>query len=114
MENKNIRSYEELLLRIAQLKAERYNQEKMLQVDIQHFISSINPVEMAKETVQKLAGNLEIRTDLLKIGLGIGSSVIMNQLTGKYRILPIILGIKVIEKVAGLFTKKKIRPEIES
>ncbi|MDP3461497.1 MAG: hypothetical protein Q8S18_01780 [Bacteroidales bacterium] len=112
MEHKKIISYDELLLSIAQLKAERYHQEKMLQDDIQQFISSINPVAMVKETAQKLAGDHDVRNSLIKIGLGIGSSVIINQLTGKYRIMPVILGIKLIEKIAGLFGKRN-RSKIE-
>jgi uncharacterized membrane protein len=113
MEHKNIKSYEDLLLNIEQLKAARYNQEKMLQADIQHFVSSINPVDIAKETVQKLAGNQEVRTGLIKLGLGIGSTVLINQLIGKHRILPIFIGIKLVENIVGLIGKK-LRPKIES
>lgn len=100
--------YKSLQESIRQLKAQKLSQEAMLRTEIIAAVSSLSPVKIVKDSLQNLISDKEVRVNIAKIGLNLGANLLTMRLLGRYRSIPVFLGIKVVEKIAGLFLRNKI------
>ncbi len=103
-----ITDYASLQESIRLLKAQKLQQEAMLRAEITAIINSVDPVEMVKESLHNLVSDKSIQLDLVKMGLNLSAELLTARLFGRYRSIPVFLGMKVVQKVAGFFLKDKI------
>ncbi|MDO8899020.1 MAG: hypothetical protein Q7V19_15320 [Bacteroidales bacterium] len=103
-----IKDYASLQESIRLLKAQKLHQEAMLRAEITAIIDSVNPVEMVKDSLHNLVSDKSIQLDLVKMGLNLSAELLTARLFGRYRSIPVFLGMKVVQKVAGFFLKDKI------
>jgi hypothetical protein len=99
--------YNSLQESIRQLKAQKLSQEAMIKAEITTAVNSLSPAKIVKDSLQNLISDKEVRVNIAKIGLNLGANLLTMRLFGRYRSIPVFLGIKVIQKVAGLFLKDK-------
>ncbi len=103
-----IKDYASLQESIRLLKAQKLHQEAMLRAEITAIIDSVNPVEMVKDSLHNLVSDKSIQLDLVKMGLNLSAELLTAKLFGRYRSIPVFLGMKVAQKVAGFFLKDQI------
>lgn len=103
MDNINITSYDDLVLHIMHLKVEQFKQEEELKHTFQDFISTLYPSSIVKATLHKLATDKEVQFDLTKVGLNMGTNLIIDQIFGKNRSIKGFLSSALIEKFTSSF-----------
>ncbi len=108
MSTAEITDYASLKGSIRQLKVRKLDQEAMLKAEIMALVNSVSPAEIMKDSLHNLASDKGVQTDLMKIGLNLAADFLTVRLFGRYRSIPVFLGVKVVEKIAGLFLKNKI------
>ena len=101
METTNITSYDDLVLHIMHLKVEKFKQEEALKNTFMNFISSLYPVSIIKATIHKLAEDKEVQLDITKVGLNMGTNLIIDQIFGKNRSIKGFLSSILIEKFSN-------------
>ena len=85
MENSDISNHLELRIRISQLKAEQNIQKAALANMCKEFVSTLNPVTFVKSSLHTLATDKTVQFDLVKVGLNLGTNLIIDQTLGRYR-----------------------------
>lgn len=103
MENKNISSHTELVLRIMELKAEKFNREEELRTSFKEFVYTLNPISLVKESLHNLAEDREVKFDLAKIGINLGANFLIDKLLGRNRSIKGFLSSVLIEKFSSFF-----------
>lgn len=103
-----ITGYASLQQSIRQLKEQKLEQEAILSVYFADLIHSMNPVEIAKDSLHDLVSDKEVQYDLVKLGLNLSAEFITARLFSRIRSVPAFLGVKMIEKIAAFFLKDKI------
>ena len=79
MENKEIKTYPDLLLHIMHLKQQRFKQEEELKYSIRELIFSLNPIVMVKRALHDMAEDSQTKLDMAKVGL----DMVITMLTHK-------------------------------
>ena len=108
MENKEISSHAELVLRIMDLKAEKFSREEDLKYTFKEFVSTLNPISMVKESLHQLAADRDVKFDLAKVGLNLGVDFIIDKVLGRNRSVKGFLSSVLIEKFSTLFLNNNI------
>lgn len=91
----------ELLLRISQMREEKNRQEEELKVSLKEFANTLNPVSIVKESLHEIARDKDIQFDVVKVGLKMGVTLLMNMAFGRTRSLKGHIGIVVVEKISA-------------
>lgn len=79
MENKEIKSYPDLVLHIMHLKQQRFRQEEEIKYSIRELIFSLNPIVVIKRTLNDMAQDSQTKFDMAKVGL----DMVITMLTHK-------------------------------
>lgn len=79
MENKEISNYPELVLHIMHLKQDKFRQEEEIKYTIRELIYLLNPITIIKQGIHNMAEDAEARVDMLKVGLSMGTNMLMNR-----------------------------------
>lgn len=79
MENKEISNYPELMLHIMHLKQDKYRQEEDIKYTIRELIYLLNPMTIIKQGIHNMAEDAETRVDMLKVGLSMGTNMLINR-----------------------------------
>ena len=87
MENTPITNYNELLLRISQVKEERSIQKVQLKYAFEEFRDTLNPISIVKGSLNKLVNDKETHVSLAKAGLNLGTNFIIEKVLGRSRSL---------------------------
>lgn len=80
MENKEISNYPELVLHIMHLKQDKFKQEEDIKYTIRELIYLLNPINIIKQGIHNMAQDAETRVDMLKVGLSMGTNMLMNRI----------------------------------
>lgn len=80
MENKEISNYPELVLHIMHLKQDKFKQEEDIKYTIRELIYLLNPITIIKQGIHNMAQDAETRVDMLKVGLSMGTNMLMNRI----------------------------------
>lgn len=80
-----ITSHASLQVRINELKRERSTQEERLKYAFQAFAHTHSPLSIIKGSVKGLTQDKELRTDMVKAGLNLGTDFIIERLLGRSR-----------------------------
>src|ERR1700757_4775111 len=83
METETIVNYNELVLRIRQLKAEKFQQEEELSKLVKEVTDSINLTSIVKNSLHALTENREIQMDIGKVGLDVTTTALTSWIASK-------------------------------
>ena len=108
MEKKEITSYSELLMRIEYLKLEKTKQEEELKVTFKEFVDSLDPIQMLKQSLHKLAEDKEVQVDLTRVGVSIGVNYIISKILYKNNNLKGFLSSVLINLLSTALTTENI------
>ena len=108
MENKEISNHAELVLRIMDLKVEKFSREEELKYAFKEFVSALNPISMVKESLHQLAADRDVKFDLAKVGLNLGADFIIDKVLGRNRSFKGFLSSVLFEKFSTLFLNNNI------
>lgn len=103
MEKIKISSHTELVMRIMNLKAEKYTREEELRYSFKEFVYTLNPVSLVKESLHNLAEDREVKFDMAKIGINLGANFLIDKIMGRNRSIKGFLSSVLIEKLSSLF-----------
>lgn len=102
MENAVISSYAELTSRINYLKSEKIRQEEELKSTFSEIFASINLFSLINGSLNKRKEKKNVFFNLIKVGLTMGSSFIMDKILGKRRSFKGFLSSLLMEGFAAL------------
>lgn len=108
MENSDISNHLELRIRISQLKAEQNIQKAALANMCKEFVSTLNPVTFVKSSLHTLATDKTVQFDLVKVGLNLGTNLIIDQTLGRYRSIKGFLSSVLLEKYSSSFINNNV------
>lgn len=100
MENTPITNYNELLLRIGQLKEERSIQKEQLKYAFEEFTDTLNPISIVKGSLNKLVNDKDVHVSLAKAGLNLGTNFIIEKVLGRSRTIKGFLSSIFLEKLS--------------
>ena len=103
MENTPITNYNELLLRIRQLKEERSIQKEQLKYAFEEFTDTLNPISIVKGSLNKLVKDKDVHVNLAKAGLNLGTNFIIEKVLGRSRTIKGFLSSILLEKISTPF-----------
>jgi len=85
MEYAVISSYAELTSRINYLKSEKIRQEEELKSTFSEIFASLNLFSLMKGSLNKSTEKKNVFFNLIKVGLTMGSTFIMDKIIGRHR-----------------------------
>ena len=106
MEHPAILNHATLKVRINELKVERSMQEDALKDSLKAFAVTLNPLSILKGSVQGFSKDKELRTDILKAGLNLGTDFIIEKVLGRSRSVKGFLSSILVEKLSAPFINK--------
>jgi hypothetical protein len=96
----NIKTHEDLKLRIKHLNLLRREQEISLKNGVSDLYHSMHPINIIKNTLSGLVNDKQVRSDATKIGLNIGSDFLIGKLVGSNVNLTKYFGSMILHKVS--------------
>ena len=108
MENNKISNYSELILRIEYLKSEKVKQEEELKVTFKEFVKTLDPIEMMKQSLHKLAEDKEVQVDLTRVGVSIGVNYLINKILYKSNNIKGFLSSVLVNLLSSALTNENI------
>jgi hypothetical protein len=108
MEATAISCDQDLMDRIAELKAIKAEQEATIKEQFQDIKDSLSIGTIVKESVAHIAADKDSRKDLLKIGTTLGSNFLIEKVMGSNKSVKGYLGSLLAEKVSNTFLGKLI------
>ena len=108
MEATTISCEQDLMSRIAELKALKAQQEAIISEQFKDLKDSLNIGTIIKESVSHIAADKDTRKDLLKIGTTMGTNFIIEKVLGSNNSIKGFLGSMLAEKVSNSFIGKMI------
>lgn len=103
MEKTKITRYADLMIHIAYLNSEKLKQEEELKSICGELVNSMHPVSIVKQSLHDLAEDKRVHFDLLKAGLNVGSTFLIDNIMGRNKSIRGFLSSMVIEKIASTF-----------
>ena len=103
MEATVISCEQDLMSRIAQLRALKKQQEETISEQFKDLKDSLNIGTIIKESVAHIAADKDTRKDLLKIGTTMGTNFIIEKVLGSNNSIKRYLGSLLAEKVSNTF-----------
>jgi hypothetical protein len=108
MEATAISCDQDLMDRIAELKAIKAEQEAKISEQFREIKDSLNVGTIVKESVAHIAADKDTRKDLLKIGTTLGTNFLIEKIMGSNNSVKGFLGSLLAEKVSNTFLGKLI------
>jgi hypothetical protein len=108
MEATAITCDQDLMDRIAELKAIKLDQEAKISQQFKDIKDSLNIGTIVKESVAHIAADKDTRKDLLKIGTSMGANFLIEKIMGSNNSIKGFLGSMLAEKVSNTFIGKLI------
>jgi hypothetical protein len=94
-----INSIDDLSQRIDQLRKDKLRQEVELNVVLNEFAVSLNPLLMIKNSMHEVVVNKEAKDDLLKVGLNLGTNFIIEKILKRHTLKGYLSSI-IVEKIS--------------
>ena len=101
-----ITSYASLKRRISELKIERARQGEDLKNASQAFAHSLSPLSIIKGSVKGLWKDKELRSEMIKAGLNLGTDFIIERLLGRSRSVKGFLSSILVENLSTSLINK--------
>lgn len=100
MENTEISNHGDLLISIAQLRVKKEEQEEDLKLIFREFANTLNPVMIAKQSLHELATDSGVKVDVVKVGLNLGTSFLIDVVFGRSRSVKGFISSVILEKIS--------------
>lgn len=84
MDISQITNYSELQSTIAELRLKKKSQEGNLKVDLKDFAKEFDPISLIKSLVGKVAKDDEVKSELLSVGMRMGTNLVVNLAINKF------------------------------
>lgn len=94
-------NFKSLELKILQLKADKLAQEQAIKNTTKSLVDEYNPVRLAKNAIFELAEDKHVQTDVTKLGINFGLSLLANKLVTKQKGLKGLLITMLITKLSS-------------
>jgi hypothetical protein len=78
-------NFKSLELKLHQLKADKTAQEQAIKDTTKNLLNEYNPVQLAKNAISELAEDKHVQTDVTKLGINFGFSLLANKLVTKQK-----------------------------
>jgi hypothetical protein len=114
MSNNIIKNHSSLSTQIDQLSERKILEEKQLKQSLMVLSTNLTPVAIIKNSLHELAADTEIKTDLLKVGINIGATLIINRLTQKDSTFKGMFYNFAVNQLSGLIIKHPLAKSILS
>ena len=108
MKNTGISNHASLVLRIAELRADKLQQEDELKDSFEAFTKTLSPLSMLKGSMQGFVKDKELRSDILKAGLNLGTDFIIEKVLGRSRSVKGFLSSILVEKLSTPFINNTV------
>ena len=108
METTAIACERDLMLRIAELKALKSQQEAIICEQFKELKNSLNIGTILKESVAHIAADSDTRKNLLKIATTTGTNYVIEKVLGSNNSIKRFIGSMLAEKVSNTFIGKLI------
>lgn len=95
-------NFKSLELKILQLKADKLAQEQAIKETAKSLVDEYNPVRLAKNAIFELAEDKHVQTDVTKLGINFGLSLLANKLITKQKGLKGLMISMLITKLSSL------------
>ncbi len=103
MEKVAVSTYEELKSLIGLVKESKDRQEMELKECFKGFAHALSPVEVVKSSLDKLVNDKEVQFDLVKGGLNLGTSYLINAVFNRKGTVKGFIGSTVMGKLTSTF-----------
>ncbi|MBL0309933.1 MAG: hypothetical protein IPP77_09725 [Bacteroidetes bacterium] len=100
MENPEIFNHADLMIRIAQLREKKVEQEEDLKLTFREFANTLNPVMIVKQSLHELATDTDVKVDVVKVGLNLGTSFLIDMVFGRNRSVKGFISSVILEKIS--------------
>ncbi len=100
MTQQQITKTEELLKKLAELRAAKTAQEDEIKEVYEEIKSSLNPVTFIKNSLRTLREDQQVRSDLSSVSLNMGFRLAVSRILGKNRSIQVYMAAIVIERFA--------------
>ena len=100
MTNTEISGHASLILRIAHLREVKSSQESELKESFKDLVVTLNPISIVKSSLHDLASDTNVHLDLVKVGLNVGTNLIINQVLGKQRSIKGLISSTLVEVIS--------------
>ncbi len=84
METTRISNYKDLKLTIIALRAKKESQEAELKITMREFMKGFDHMAMIRSYLSEIAENKEVRSDLMKIGMHVGTNLVIRVVTNQF------------------------------
>lgn len=101
MNNNAMEYLKSLELKLLQLKADKIAQEQAIKDTSKNLLNEYNPVRLAKNAIFELAEDKHVQTDMTKLGINFGFSLLANKLVTKQKGLKGLMMTMLITKVSS-------------
>ena len=108
MEYTAIHNHNTLTLRIMEMKAEKSRQEYELKYAFLEFADTFSPLSMLKGSMKGMAKDKELRSDILKTGINLGTDFIIERVLGRNHSIKGFLGSILVEKFSTPFINNAV------
>jgi len=98
--NSNITDHATLTQRILQLKDDKKIQEVELRHSVNTAFSSLNPLNMLKQSLHEFVEDKDVKSDILKAGVNFGANLLIDKSLGKYRSIKGFLSSVLVESIS--------------
>lgn len=94
-------NFKSLELKLLQLKADKLAQEQAIKDTAKSLVDEYNPVRLAKNAIFELAEDKHVQTDVTKLGINFGLSLLANKLVTKQKGLKGLMITMLITKLSS-------------
>ena len=97
-----------LLSRIAELRKEKGTHDAQLNISVNSFVDTLNPAMIVKESIHQLAKDKDVHTDLLKVGISLGTEFIIGRIFNKNASVGNFANVIISEKITDAAIQKNM------
>lgn len=106
MDLKNPSPKAELALRIMHLKSQKFEQEQRIKRNTRAILYSLHPAALARESLQELANDPEVRVSTTQTALKMGSRFLVYKVLGRFGGLAGVIGAAVAGNLSDKYLNK--------
>lgn len=112
MQTSIIENHTSLTAQIDRLAERKEVEEKQLKQSLMVLSTNLTPVAIIKNSLHELAADTEVKNDLLKVGINIGATLIINRLTKPDTSFRSVLYSFAVQKISDLIIKHPVAKSI--
>ncbi|MBU2061999.1 MAG: hypothetical protein KKH44_09165 [Bacteroidetes bacterium] len=109
--NSEFNNTNDIALRIVELRLDKLRQEEELKISFSGLIEKFDPVQVMKKSLHEIVADKDVKDDLLKLGLNLGTNFIIEKVLGKQSMKE-YLNTLLVDKLANSLKNNETLSEI--